>query len=403
MTTTWFIGSAVFLFLALHPLVTYPASLAVAQIFWRRFKPSRPDPELRPPGGLRFALCTCAYNEERQIESKLQNLLALAATVPDSQVLVYVDGASDRTAQIVEGYADRITVLVSVERHGKTYGMNLLVARTDADVLVFSDANVMLDSRVLQRLAGHFSAPNVGCVSGNLVYTNGAESATAQTGAAYWRWEQLIKRLEGTWGRVIGADGSLFAVRRALHRPPPEHIIDDMYVSLIVLLSGYRVLQADDVIAYERSVSVSSEEIQRKIRIACQAFNVHRLLWQHIKRMDLLSIYMYVSHKLLRWFSICFILLAGGCFLAGLASAGHPRLAILLVFVIVGGLFAGWRWRIKGLTHAADAVSALVGTGIGVVQSLRGKQYRTWQPAASIRKWTGTYGTEVTSVPPRRG
>jgi len=30
----------------------------------------------------------------------------------------------------------------------------------------------------------------------------------------------------------------------ALTSPPPEHIIDDMYVSLMVLCSGYRVVQA---------------------------------------------------------------------------------------------------------------------------------------------------------------
>ena len=157
------------LLLALHPFVTYPLSL----LAWRRWSGRAEEAKAAPgrPMPLRFAVCTCAYNEARVIEEKLNNLLALRDDHPDLEILVYVDQSSDATAEICRRYADRITLHVASRRTGKTHGMNLLVAQTTADVVVFSDANVMLDPNVLLRLEHHFADARIGCVCGNLVYT----------------------------------------------------------------------------------------------------------------------------------------------------------------------------------------------------------------------------------------
>jgi hypothetical protein len=222
-------------------------------------------------------------------------------------------------------------------------------------------------------------------VCGNLNYTNGAASVTASTGSLYWRFEEAIKRLEADTGSTIGADGSIFAVRRALRRAPPDHIIDDMYVSLMVLVEGHRVIQAQDVRAYEESVTHSGEEFGRKVRIACQAFNVHRLIWPRLRKLDLLTRYKYVSHKLLRWVSIYFLALAAVTFLAALVSAGYFMLALALIVMTVLGAWLGHRWSLKPFAQVVDLLSALAGTGLGVWRSIRGERFQTWTPANSIR------------------
>ena len=144
--------------------------------------------------------------------------------------------------------------------------------------MVFTDANVMFAPDALPRLLRPFADPEVGCVCGHLVYTAPDGSPTAATGSLYWRLEERIKQLESRTGSVMGADGSIFAIRRALHRPPPRDIIDDMYVSLPMLCDGHRVVRAEDALAYEEIGLRPAEEFRRKVRIACQAFNVHRLL-----------------------------------------------------------------------------------------------------------------------------
>jgi glycosyl transferase family 2 len=187
-------------------------------------------------------------------------------------------------------------------------------------------------------------------------------------------------------GSMMGADGSVFAIRRSLRLPPPDHIIDDMYVSLMVLIQGYRVIQASNARAFEESVPSGREEFRRKIRIACQAFNVHRLIWPHLRRLDPLNVYKYVSHKLIRWFTIYFLVLAALACDGALLLAGHVKsaAAIPAAAVVVCGL--GWLGAAKPLVQLLDVLSAFVGTGWGVWRSLRGDRYQTWTPAASIRR-----------------
>ncbi len=368
------------LLLALHPFVTYPLSLLALRA-WR----GRADEQLHVANrNLNFAVCMCAYNEERVIEQKIQNLLQLRAREPGLQILVYVDAATDRTAEILGRHRSRIQLHVSPERHGKTYGMNLLSAHAGADVLVFTDANVMLDLDCLDDLRRHFADPQVGCVCGNLNYTNGTASVTASSGSLYWRFEEALKRLESDTGSMMGADGSIFAMRRELRHAPPAHIIDDMYVSLMALVDGYRVIQARDVRAYEESVTCSAEEFSRKVRIACQAFNVHRLLWPRLRHADALTRYKYVSHKLVRWLSIYFLVLSGLAFLAALLLAGQAPVALGLLAIALLCLMLG-RASVRPFSQIVDVLSALAGAGLGVWRSIRGERYQTWNPATSIR------------------
>lgn len=372
--------SVVLALLALHPFVTFPWSLKLLRRFRRV--------SLRPQGDatLRCAICVCAYNEAAIIADKLENLRALRARHPDLEVLLYIDGSSDATPQIAAAYADEFFIHHSRTRHGKTYGMNLLVAQAKAPLLVFSDANVMLDLDVLDQLQRYFRDPTVGCVCGQLSYVNATAGATAANGSKFWQMEEQLKRLESDVASAVSADGSLFAIRRILHRPPPNDIIDDMYVSLSVVCGGFRMVQADDVCAYEQTVTASDEEFRRKARIACQSFNVNRLLWPQLRRLPPLNLYIYVSHKLLRWFIVYLLTASGLCFLLALLTAGHGWLALLLLLLGGAGLWAGIRLQVKPVMRGVDMLCAFAGVGLGVWQSLRGERYQTWAPANSIRQ-----------------
>lgn len=371
-------AACVFAAAGVHPFTTYPLSLTLLA---RRPRPaaSRPAPPVR------VALCVSAYNEEKVIRAKADNMVSMRRAVPGLELLIYVDAASDRTAEILRDYEDEITVVVSPMRHGKTYGMNTLVQHTSADVVVFSDANVMFAPDAIPRLLQRFDDPEVGCVCGHLIYTRTSDSATAVTGSLYWRLEETIKELETRSGSTMGADGSIFAIRRALHRPPPPDIIDDMYVSLSILCGGHRVVRASDALAYEEVATRAGDEFRRKVRIACQAFNVHRLLRADLAKLSLLDRYKYVSHKLLRWFTAYLLSAAVLCFAAGLAALG--AWVLLALGVLAGAaLLVAARLRPAGLLgKVVDIASAFLATGLGVAQSMRGERFQIWTPPASAR------------------
>ncbi|HTI88611.1 MAG TPA: glycosyltransferase [Alphaproteobacteria bacterium] len=383
MAETLFMAAAIFLFLAIHPFVTYPLSLRILRAFY-----SEPlAVELTSHKPLSFAVCLCAYNEAPVIGRTLNNLLALRESLGGNlQILLYVDGATDGTIEIAQRYADRIDLVVSSENHGKSYGLNRLADRVRADIVVLIDANVEIAADAFDNLRRYFADPTVGCVCGHLTFVNSDESVTAATGSFYWRLEERIKQLESDTGSAMGADGSLYAVRRECLQPIPAGLADDMYVSLTALCKGYRVIRAADVRAFERAAAEPEEEFRRKVRIGCQGFGAHLALWPQIRSLDGLTVYKYISHKFLRWFSA--VTLGAGALLgfAWLAVVSNLAVALIAATIVVLILLAGWRMRLRPAMLVVDILLSFVATAIGAWRAYNGTLVGTWEPAGSVRK-----------------
>lgn len=374
------LAAVALLLLAVHPFVIYPLTL-------RLF----PERDLAPVPSLgadrpRLAICMSAYNEARSIRRRMERLIEAADAYGNATIHVYADGPRDGTIEILREFGDRIDLLVSHDRFGKTYGMNLLVARSDSELVMFTDANVMHDADVIAKLVAPFGDPEVGCVSARLVYSNADDSPAAATGAAYWRAEEAIKTIESRTIGLIGVDGAMFVLRRSEHRPPPPHLIDDLYLSLVVLAGGKRLVSAPDALVYERSATEAEEEFVRKRRIACQAINVHRALWPQLRRLPWPAFYGYLSHRLLKWVTPFVLLLAALCAL----PVAVALLGVVPVLVLgLGGAALLWGARALHFGPAERIVAALLslgGVALGGIDSVWGrKTYAVWQPAESVR------------------
>jgi cellulose synthase/poly-beta-1,6-N-acetylglucosamine synthase-like glycosyltransferase len=381
MVTALIAAGCLALLCFLHPFVTYPLSLLLLRLCCGAREIAQSD-----GGGTdSVAICFCAYNEESGIEAKIQNLLLLRRDVPNLEILAYVDGATDRTGELLLRHGDQVKLFISRERRGKTHGMNVLTEMCKASILVFTDANVLMDAVALTTLLRYFADGRVGCVCGHVVYTNASASPIAAVNALYWRLEESIKQLESDTGSVIGAHGAVYAVRRDLRPLVPEDVIDDFYVSMSIMCGGYRVVRAPDVLGHEAALTMPSDEFDRKVRIACQGFNVHRLLWPRLRRMGALPLYKYTSHKLLRWLSICTLGAAGLCFAGAGALIGGPLLTICLTGVAAGGLHLMRRRSGGRLSYVPEAFAAFVATGWGIWLSLRGEKFQIWTSSSSLR------------------
>lgn len=363
------------LLLFVHPYVTYPLHL---RLF--RKSPINRRPEIGVPAA---TLLFSAYNEERSLPDKLANLAEIRALHPGLEVLAYSDMSSDRTLDMLLARPDLLRVVPSTERTGKAVGMRRMVAEAGGDICIFTDANVILDSRSVATLLDYFRDPAIGAVAGTLRYINADASTTAHVGGLYWQLEEHIKTLESRCGSMMGADGSIFASRRSIYPVVPPHLLDDMTVSMSVIFEGLRLISAPDVVAYEKNTTSSSDEFRRKRRIACRAYNTHKYLWPKIRASFLpADIYKYVSHKLLRWFGAPLLAAAALGFSAFLLVSGHPW--ILLAAWTAGGavLLLGAK-DVRPFAALYEILLSILATFLGIVDSWKGKTYQTWAPAKS--------------------
>jgi cellulose synthase/poly-beta-1,6-N-acetylglucosamine synthase-like glycosyltransferase len=367
--------------LAAHPLFTYPITLAL-------FRPRHAPVALIEAEGARpsLAICMCAYNEEDVIAAKVERLIEMAEAYGPATIHVYADCPADNTASILSRYADRIDLVIGTERAGKTFGMNRLVARSDSEYLMFTDANVESDVDAAIELARPLADPTIGCTTARLVYSNRGESPTSALGAIYWAMEERIKQLESRTTGLIGCDGAMFMMRRSLHRPPPPHLIDDLFLSLNILIERSRIVSVPHVKVFERSATGAVEEKRRKQRIACQAINVHSAMWPRLRRMPALSLYAYISHRPMKWLMPFFLAGAALSCLLLVALTLGPVVAALVAAASALVIYVGERFRLKPFSLLSSAVLSLAGVGVGVYESVvLKKTYTTWDPALSVR------------------
>ncbi|MHA6332673.1 glycosyltransferase [Qipengyuania sp. CAU 1752] len=358
--------------LLLYPYLVYPLLLA---------RYPRREVALRPVD-LQFSLLFCVFNEKASIAGKIANLRELKARTPNLQILVYDDGSSDGTAEVLDQAKDVVTLVRGEGRRGKAAGMRRLASLAVGEILVFTDANVLCRPDVIECLAPYYGDAGVGGVCGTLRYENEEWSPTAEIGAHYWSIDERLRSLESATGNVMGADGSIFSIRRGLYPTFPDTVLDDFVTSMSVVFAGKRLIKAPDVIAFEQSVARADEEFRRKIRIGTRAAHTHRWMREHLRTMSRLDRFKYASRKFLRWF--------GGGFLA--ASIANSLVAIAFVSVLASAIAALASLlslaiiltaKNGPLAKVGEILRALIATQIGVLRGMRGQTVVTWAPAVS--------------------
>lgn len=207
-------------------------------------------------------------NEAGVIERKLRNLAACdwpASDVPH-RIVVIDDGSTDGTAQLAaraiaelfpepEGAArrerPRARVVANTLRAGKSGAIARgLAERAREELIVLTDADVVLEPRALGRLARAFQDPRVGMACGAQVFVeslpdDGRDGAgRARAAGLYDRATSLVRALESSRGLLVSVHGQLLAWRPALGlEPTPGMAADDLDLMLQARAGGAQVVR----------------------------------------------------------------------------------------------------------------------------------------------------------------
>ncbi len=358
-----------FLFLAVFSFVVYPFTLR----FFKHVPLAMPDGKVRS-----VTLLFCCHNEAKTIGSKLDNIRALKDAFSQLEVKIYLDACTDGTADIIRASKLDISLYGSDQHAGKNNGLNLMMQDVTTDLAAFTDANVMIDENAFSNAQRYFGDPEVGCVCSHLTYVNDTANTTAQTGGLQWKFEEWLKKAESVSGSTPAVDGSLFIIRTGLFETLPATAPNDFYSSLKILVSGHRVISAPDVKSFEKAAEKTKDELKRKIRISRRAMTCHLLLRRDLARMGRLNRYKYASHKLVRWFTAYWLLLAAGFMACGIWQllGGMVLLGLVLTSMLAWGL-ATWK-GVKPVPMLNETLVAFGATAYGVTTALMGARQSVW-------------------------
>jgi len=284
-----------------YPYAIYPAVLVLLnRLAGRRAHVG--DPSARPS----VTLILPVHNEAKRIEAKMRNILELDYPADQIQVLVIGDACTDDSlARARDSGGPRVETFNVMPRGGKASALNAALERARGEILVFTDAAIMLERESLVRLVAHFHDPAVGAVSGE-DYVEGGGSE-----GLYGRIELLLRREEALAHSIAGASGCFYAQRRALTPPFISGMAPDFLSVLNVVRAGSRALAEPRARGAMTATKSQSAEFTRKARTFLRGLTA---LFGNAGLMNPFKYptfaFILISHKLMRWLGPLFMLAA---------------------------------------------------------------------------------------------
>jgi len=244
-----------------------------------------------------------AYNESPVLLEKIQNTLDLDYPRQLLTVIVVTDGSDDGSERSIGQFQGFIHLHDPV-RKGKFAAIKRAMSKVNTPIVIFSDANALLNRESIDRIVKHYADPGVGAVAGEKkivdVYHR---SGVGEAEGFYWKYESFMKRLDAGFNTVVGAAGELFSIRTALFKEwNDEIILDDFWLSMNCSLSGYRIAYEAGAYAVEMPSASLQEEEKRKVRIAAGSYQAIALLKECLNFFKHPQLaFQYFSRRLLRW------------------------------------------------------------------------------------------------------
>jgi biofilm PGA synthesis N-glycosyltransferase PgaC len=190
----------------------------------------------------KFAVGICAFNEEKNIRSLLQNLISDQKLPEDCRVIIVLSGCTDRTLEIVREFSAKDTRFVPViekTRKGKANALNTIFkeAKEFADVLVLVNADALPHPGTIPNLVSELESSKAGVVFAQPVPLDGPDGISYRIVRVIWRLHHLISVI-----RTPKLSGELCAIRTSCLLEIPESVVtDEPYIELAIRRQAYAV------------------------------------------------------------------------------------------------------------------------------------------------------------------
>jgi glycosyltransferase involved in cell wall biosynthesis len=331
------------------------------------------------------SLIIAGHNVAKIIRAKLENTLQLAYPRDKLEIVVASDRSEDATAEIVRGFANRgVKLIETAERRGKHHAQMLARDASRGEILVFTDASVLLEPSSLRKMIENFADRSVGVVSSE---DDAGRKQTHGAGeSSYVRSEMELRRLESQVASAVSASGSFFGARQEVCARWHPDRSSDFFVPLHAVAQGFRVVVEPECRARLAVVQSDRAEFHRKVRTIVHGLDVLFSHWALLNplRHGLFS-WQLASHKLFRWllpYALAALLLSN-IFIC----AAHPFYRLFLLLQICGYVAGTLALLVKGwadfrpLRLAAFFLIGNAATVVAWVKFSLGERYVVWEPS----------------------
>jgi cellulose synthase/poly-beta-1,6-N-acetylglucosamine synthase-like glycosyltransferase len=214
----------------------------------------------------------------RTIQSVLDN------GYPDLEVVVVDDGSKDATLDVLTAAfeADARVHIRTQPNRGKARALNHAIREAHHNILVALDADTILRSGTIEKLARHFQDEKVGAVSGNARVGNRRPWITRFQSIEYICGFNLDRRALDLLNAITVVPGAVGAWRKDLIEQAggfrDDTLAEDTDLTLAIRRLGHQVRYEESAVAYTEAPETTRDLAKQRFR---WAFGTLQAAWKH--------------------------------------------------------------------------------------------------------------------------
>ncbi|WP_268225685.1 glycosyltransferase [Sinomicrobium oceani] len=212
-----------------------------------------------------------AFNEEKGIINTVNNLLKIDYT--EYNILIIDDGSTDKTKNLLEQYFSnnpKIKLLANKKNEGKARALTNALAFSQADIVVFIDADTHVQPNVLKIIYSVFKDQRIAAISGNLKVRNQNNLLTVIQHLEYQATFNFEREVFDKINTLTTIPGAICAFQRIkLQRIGGfnnETLTEDCDVTFKLLREGVRIKNEKQVIGYTEAPESLHMFLRQRIR-----------------------------------------------------------------------------------------------------------------------------------------
>jgi cellulose synthase/poly-beta-1,6-N-acetylglucosamine synthase-like glycosyltransferase len=247
----------------------------------------------------------CAYNEGKNIERLIENVLSLQDLSSDSDVLVVCSGCTDGTTEKALTFSEfdsRVKVHVEKDRKGKASAINYILANAINDKIILISADTLPQKMSFPRLIKKLEGTNVGIVSGNPVPINNSNSLVGRIVNLLWRFHGHVFEELNDAGLARHAT-ELFCIRKGIvNKIPLQTVNDDAYIAVTTKSRGWLIKYSAEAKVSICGPKTFQEYFQQRRRIIFGHYQLRKLTGESPQYLvHMLPLHPVSTAKLILW------------------------------------------------------------------------------------------------------
>jgi cellulose synthase/poly-beta-1,6-N-acetylglucosamine synthase-like glycosyltransferase len=258
---------AFFLIIFMGSYLTY---FTLLKIYAKKPWQLKLDRNFSPP----LSILVPAYNEEKVIQKKLENLAEVSYPKEKLEIIVIDDCSTDRTLDKIKDFAKKypelnIKVLKMPQRVGKANALNEGLKLSSNEIIVMTDADSLWPPDILRKALPYVSNPKIGAITGGGVAPTSIRSWVLDAEKRYLGLMSLLRLGESKIHSTIRFEGCFCIFKKSVFEKfDNESGADDSGTALNIVQNNFRTIFVQEIYAFSEFPTNLKSKIQVKVRRA---------------------------------------------------------------------------------------------------------------------------------------